>query len=193
MASDEIPHTLPGFGPDAPTVAEALNKVRVIRRLLAEVGFPHAGAGEEGFDFDEKLLDLFLGHAPTLVAKTTKVNRYQSRHGAGGADAPKYGMAAECWRIRLAQALADSGRSANAVSTDARCAPNYLHGLLTQGKEPTLDRFLRICRALNVSPSYVLTGSQVTRDTEAVVAALEDHPEKRAAILALIGKASQAD
>jgi transcriptional regulator with XRE-family HTH domain len=97
-------------------------------------------------------------------------------------------MANEDWRIRLEQALKDSGRSGNAVSVEAGCAPNYLHGVLSKNKEPTLDRFLRICRALNVSPTYVLTGSRISPGTEAVVTALESYPEKRAAILALIGK-----
>ena len=97
-------------------------------------------------------------------------------------------MAREDWRIRLKAALDADGRSMNAVSVAAECAPNYLQGILTRGQTPTLDRFFRVCHELKVSPSFVLTGFSVSPETESIVAALEDHPDKRAAILALLDR-----
>ena len=95
-------------------------------------------------------------------------------------------MANEPWRIRLKAAFEADGRSMNAVSLAAECAPNYLQGILAGDKEPGLARFMRLCRAMNVSPTYILTGSEVSPDTEEVMAALEKNPSKRAAILALL-------
>ena len=95
-------------------------------------------------------------------------------------------MANELWRIRLKAAFEADGRSMNAVSLAAKCAPNYMQGILAGDKEPGLVRFMRLCRAMNVSPTYILTGSEVSPDTEEVVAALEENPSKRAAILALL-------
>jgi len=92
----------------------------------------------------------------------------------------------ETWRERLDRLIKDRGEAATAVSIRAGCAPNYVHGLLRQGKEPTLDRLGRLARALDVSAAYLLTGATVSPETEEIIAALEGDPEMRAAILTLL-------
>ena len=92
------------------------------------------------------------------------------------------------WRARLQAALDKDGRSMRDVSLAAKLSAGYVHGILRDGKEPTLDRFIRICRALNVSATYVLLGAQVSPEAEQIVRLLEDRPEQRDAILALLSK-----
>lgn len=96
-------------------------------------------------------------------------------------------MADEPWRIRLQAAIDRDGRSFRDISISAGLSHGYLHGVLSDGKEPTLDRFMKVCAELGVSATYILLGVNVSAETEEIVRALEANPGKRAAILALLG------
>lgn len=91
----------------------------------------------------------------------------------------------ETWFDRLAIAIERDGRSLRAISQAANCGPNYLQQLMKDRKEPGVERFLKIVKALGTASAlYVLTGVDLTRDDEeffAVVLALK--PEVRSEAL----------
>lgn len=92
----------------------------------------------------------------------------------------------EGWRQRLSAAIDESGKSMNAVSSQAELAPNYVHGILKLNKEPTLDRLLRVCDAVPVSAVWIIHGHEVRPEDEALLRLLHQHPDARQAILALL-------
>ncbi|MEY1555300.1 helix-turn-helix domain-containing protein [Yoonia sp. R2331] len=97
-------------------------------------------------------------------------------------------MSDDLWRGRLEAAVERDGRSMRDISLAARLSHGYLHGILRDNKEPTLDRFIRICKELDVSLSYALLGAEITKETETIVSGLESDAKTRAAILALLGR-----
>lgn len=100
-------------------------------------------------------------------------------------------MANDAWRDRLDQAVERDGRSLRQISLSAGVSHGYLFGVLREGKEPTLDRFVRICGALDLSVSYALLGAELTPETEQIVAALQGDDEARRAMLAILGRRSK--
>lgn len=101
-------------------------------------------------------------------------------------------MADDKWRIRVERAVSEDGRSLRDISLAAGLSHGYLHGILRDGKEPTLDRFVRICQELGVSLSYALLGADVTPETEVIIEALADDEETRSAVLALLKRRTAA-
>lgn len=97
-------------------------------------------------------------------------------------------MESAAWRDRLEGAVERDGRSLRDISLAAGLSHGYLHGILRDGKEPTVDRFLKICAELNVSATYVLIGSRVSPATERIVRLLEGDPSARDAVLALLDR-----
>ena len=57
----------------------------------------------------------------------------------------------DAWRQRLSDALDESGKSKRAVSLAIGASPGYLHGILTEGKDPTIGMLAAICEQLGVS------------------------------------------
>lgn len=90
------------------------------------------------------------------------------------------------WRQRIEDAAKRDGRSLRDISLAAGLSHGYLHGILRDDKEPTLDRFIRICQELNLSVAYALLGVQISPEAEKIVRLLENRPETRDAILALL-------
>lgn len=101
-------------------------------------------------------------------------------------------MADDLWRNRIEVAVERDGRSLRDISLAAGLSHGYLHGILRDGKEPTLDRFIRICDELNLSLSHTLMGADVSHDTESIIAALESDPATRQAVLSLLRRGSAA-
>ena len=98
------------------------------------------------------------------------------------------GIMAEGWRDRLKQAVEVDGRSMRDISLKAGLSHGYLQGVLHDGKDPGIDRFLIICREMGVSAAYIMLGINISAETEAVISALEDDGPRRAAVLALLGR-----
>ncbi|MEV8468812.1 hypothetical protein AB0T83_18815 [Fluviibacterium sp. DFM31] len=92
------------------------------------------------------------------------------------------------WKARLEAAIKASGKSARAVSLASGSSPGYVSGILTEGKEPSIGKFLAICTAIPASPLHVLFGISAEPEDETILRALQESPEVRAAILALISK-----
>jgi lambda repressor-like predicted transcriptional regulator len=60
------------------------------------------------------------------------------------------------WRERLETALKDAGRSKRDVSLAAGLGPNYLHEVLTLGKEPSIKNLIAIAATLNTSVAFLI-------------------------------------
>lgn len=101
-------------------------------------------------------------------------------------------MADSLWRGRLQAALDNSGKSKRAVSLASGNGPGYMHSILKEGKDPTVENLMSVCDALSVSVVYILHGIDVGPDEAELLSALRNHPEKREAIFALLGSAPAA-
>jgi transcriptional regulator with XRE-family HTH domain len=95
-------------------------------------------------------------------------------------------MKDDAWRSRIEAAVKQDGRSLRDISLAAGLSHGYLHGILRDDKEPTLDRFIRICQELKISVAFALLGLHISPDAQRIVKLLEDRPEARDAILALL-------
>lgn len=95
-------------------------------------------------------------------------------------------MADIMWRQRLRTALDDSGKSKRAVSLGINAGPGYVHSILNEGKDPTVNKLLALCEELGVSASWVLYGLEVRPEDQEVLRALQQSPEVRQNILALL-------
>lgn len=73
------------------------------------------------------------------------------------------------------------------VSLASGAAAGYLHGVLEAGKDPTVERLLALCDAIPVSAIFVLYGVDAQPGDIAILRALQERPETRQGILALLG------
>jgi ribonucleoside-diphosphate reductase alpha chain len=90
------------------------------------------------------------------------------------------------WKNRLQAAVEKDGRSMRDISLAAGLSHGYLHGVLKDGKEPTLERFVKICRVLDLSVSEALLGVHISPTVEALLKAVQDNPEKAEALARLL-------
>lgn len=90
------------------------------------------------------------------------------------------------WRERLALAVKESGLSYRAASVKAGRGPGYIHGLLRDGKEPTIDYFISLAEALDVSFTWLAFGVDLSTESENLVRMFDQmSPEKKKTILDL--------
>lgn len=90
------------------------------------------------------------------------------------------------WRQRLSEALEASGKSKRAVSLASGNGPGYVHSILKEGKEPTVENLLDVCAAIPVSPVHIIFGLEIAPGDEAILKALAGNPRQREGILALL-------
>lgn len=100
-------------------------------------------------------------------------------------------MEQNAWRNRLRDAIRDRKLSKRGVSLRAKLGQGYLHSILDEGKEPTIQNLADVCAAIPISMSFILYGYDVTPEDEAIIAAMHESPEKRQAVLTLIGQAAR--
>lgn len=96
------------------------------------------------------------------------------------------GMKDAVWRKRLATAVEESGMSKRAISLAAKAGPGYVHSVLSEGKDPTVEKLMAVCDVLGVSPTFILYGVDVHREDAEIIAAMRRNPSTRAAVLALL-------
>lgn len=97
------------------------------------------------------------------------------------------GMIDEAWRSRLAASVEESGKSMRKISLDAGLGPGYLHSILSEGKEPTIQNLISVCENVGVSLSYVVWGFDVTAENEEILRLLKDaSPDVREGILKIL-------
>jgi lambda repressor-like predicted transcriptional regulator len=93
------------------------------------------------------------------------------------------------WLTRLKQAIRDAaqnGRSMRSISIEAGLSVNYVDQLM-KGSQPTVEKFIAICEALNKDPAEMLTGVKSDAETAKAVrmfAAMP--PDQRKAFLAML-------
>ena len=98
------------------------------------------------------------------------------------------------WRERLAEAVEASGKSKREVSIASGAGPGYLHSLLKEGKDPSIENLSRVCDALGVSLTRVLYGIDVSPATERLMRAAEASEKTRDHLLAILeAQTSQAE
>ncbi len=68
--------------------------------------------------------------------------------------------------------------------------PGYVHSLLSEGKSPTIENLMELCKQIGTSPSYILYGVDVQPEDAEIIAAMRDDPETRDAVLALLRRKS---
>jgi DNA-binding phage protein len=91
------------------------------------------------------------------------------------------------WFQRLENAIRASGKPLRAVSLEAGLAETYVFQMLRHKKQPSVDKFLAICAAVNVSPIEILTGVRRDREIDQIEAMFAQMPEKqRQAFLAML-------
>ncbi|MGN7710788.1 helix-turn-helix domain-containing protein [Agrobacterium radiobacter] len=96
------------------------------------------------------------------------------------------------WRARLQDALEASGKSAREVSLAAGKGPGYVHSILKEGKEPTVDNLISICEVLNVSLSQIIYGIEMSAETAEILSLLENSPNARDGILKILRDKTRA-
>lgn len=72
----------------------------------------------------------------------------------------------ETWRTRLKTALRAARLSQRAVSLAADMGPGYVHSILKEGKDPTIENLLRVCEVAKISPAYVILDYELTPDLD---------------------------
>jgi transcriptional regulator with XRE-family HTH domain len=74
------------------------------------------------------------------------------------------------------------GTAYRQISISAGLGPNYVSQLLGENwKTPSFDNVVRLCEALNISITYLVTGAEMTRFDEDLLRQLElldDHTKK---------------
>lgn len=95
-------------------------------------------------------------------------------------------MVDSSWRARLKQAVEGSDKSKRAISMASGNGPGYVHSILNEGKEPTIENLMSVCEAIPASPVYVIFGVRIKSDDLEILKALEGNPESRAGILSIL-------
>ena len=91
------------------------------------------------------------------------------------------------WKDRLLKALKRKRVSQRRASLGAGLGPGYVNSILKEGKDPTVENLMAVCRAADISLTYVLFGFDMTAETENLMALLESAPpEKRTSLLTLL-------
>lgn len=73
------------------------------------------------------------------------------------------------WRDRLAEAIERSGKSYRRISLDAGLGATYVYDVLEIGKEPTVDRLLKVIEQIGGGSIYILHGIKISPEEEEVL------------------------
>lgn len=96
------------------------------------------------------------------------------------------GMENTSWRGRLAEAIAASGMSKRAVSLAANAGAGYVHSILSEGKDPTIEKLMAVCEVVRASPTFILYGVDVRPEDAELLSAMREDPGTRDAVLQLL-------
>ncbi|WP_348647498.1 helix-turn-helix domain-containing protein [Rhizobium leguminosarum] len=101
-------------------------------------------------------------------------------------------MADEAWRKRLEDALKNSNRSKREISLKAGKGAGYVHSILSEGKDPTIESLIAVCQELGVSLTWIVYGFEISPATEQLLSLIEQNPDDRAAVLQILQKREKA-
>lgn len=76
--------------------------------------------------------------------------------------------------------------SKRAVSLAANAGAGYIHSILTEGKDPTVEKLMAVCAVIRVSPTFILYGVDVNQEDAELLAAMREDPATRDAVLSLL-------
>lgn len=97
------------------------------------------------------------------------------------------------WRERLVEAIAADGRPHRAISLAAGLGANYVSQLVTEGRGPTAASLIKLLNTLKVSPTYIITGVEVTPEHDEFLSVLMSLSAERRAKLLDFLRAETAD
>lgn len=92
-------------------------------------------------------------------------------------------MPGDEWRQRLSEAIERSGKTPRAVSLAAGCSAGYLHGILKEGKEPGLERLMKISEVVETSLTQIILGIDLTLTQERLLLLLSGLPDDQKELL----------
>lgn len=177
---------------DRATVAQTPYQLGVSYRAFAEIGLAHPCVVQERVNFGKENSALIRFHAPKIFS----IEDVSTIPNEGRAEISEIediqGMGIADWRTRLQDALEASGKSAREVSLAAGKGPGYVHSILKEGKEPTVDNLIAICGVLNVSLSQVIYGIEMSAETAEILSLLENSPNARDGILKILRDKTRA-
>ena len=101
-------------------------------------------------------------------------------------------MENENWRDRLTAAIKEKNISLRKVSLASGKGAGYLHSILVEGKDPSIDNLAEVCRIVGVTLPYVLYGYSISPQAERLLRLFEARPEMREGILQLLESQSQS-
>jgi transcriptional regulator with XRE-family HTH domain len=71
-------------------------------------------------------------------------------------------MANENWRKHLADAVKADGRSMRKISLEAELNPGYVHSIIQDGKDASVENLMKIARVLGEPATTLLDGADMT-------------------------------
>lgn len=77
-----------------------------------------------------------------------------------------------------------------AISIAAGNGHGYVHSIIKDGKDPTIDNMLKICSVLNVSLTEILFGVEMSAETEEIIRLIEGNAQRRAGLLQILKDSS---
>jgi transcriptional regulator with XRE-family HTH domain len=92
----------------------------------------------------------------------------------------------EAMRQRISAVLTEKNISKRQASLAAGLGPGYVHSIIAEGKEPTVTNLAQVCNAIGVSLAYVMYGAEISPQVEKLISLIDQNPQKRDAILALL-------
>lgn len=92
----------------------------------------------------------------------------------------------DAWRERLKSAISKSDKSMRAISQEAGHGAGYVYSLFKEGKTPSIENLIEICKAANTSASFVLFGYEMDGETEEILSLIGSNPEMKEAILQIL-------
>jgi transcriptional regulator with XRE-family HTH domain len=90
------------------------------------------------------------------------------------------------WRERLIDAIDRSGKTRKDIAIDAGLGRAYLYGVINEGKSPSVENMLKICKAIGVSPSYIMFGWNISPKQQELLDLAQQHPDQLEALLAIL-------
>lgn len=77
------------------------------------------------------------------------------------------------------------------VSIAAGLSEGYLHGILKDGKDPTIGRLVAICDQLDVTVSYVLYAVEMSRNAQTLLRLYSELSEDQRKHLLLLAESAR--
>lgn len=90
------------------------------------------------------------------------------------------------WRGRLREKISGSGQSMRSISLRAGFAPGYVHSILVDEKEPSVESLTKVSQAIGVSPVYIICGMDISERELELVRRLRQQEGAEELLLAIL-------